>query len=80
MDCLQVTGKASTKRHSDSVDLYDETLLGSQLNARGDITLQAVQDITLNASSVQTYGALKLAAGAASPELMVPAIIAAMGW
>ncbi|HDV0806274.1 TPA: hypothetical protein RHJ74_004808, partial [Yersinia enterocolitica] len=51
MDCLQVTGKASTKRHSDSVDLYDETLLGSQLNARGDITLQAVQDITLNASS-----------------------------
>ncbi|HDL7092674.1 hypothetical protein [Yersinia enterocolitica] len=30
MDCLQVTGKASTKRHSDSVDLYDETLLGRQ--------------------------------------------------
>nr|WP_050132557.1 hypothetical protein [Yersinia frederiksenii] len=63
MDSLQVTGKVSTKRHSDSVDLYDETLLGSQLSARGDINLQAAQDITLSASAVQTDGALKLVAG-----------------
>ncbi|MHA3458500.1 hemagglutinin repeat-containing protein [Yersinia enterocolitica] len=62
-DSLQVTGKASTKRHSDSVDLYDETLLGSQLNAKSDINLQAAKDITLGASAVQTDGALKLAAG-----------------
>ncbi|WP_145560497.1 hemagglutinin repeat-containing protein, partial [Yersinia bercovieri] len=62
-DSLQVTGKATTKRHSDSVDLYDETLLGSQLNATGDINLQAAKDITLSASAVQTDGALKLAAG-----------------
>lgn len=62
-DSLQVTGKAVTKRHSDSVDLYDETLLGSQLNAKGDINLQAAKDITLSASTVQTDGALKLAAG-----------------
>ncbi|WP_315851081.1 hemagglutinin repeat-containing protein, partial [Yersinia bercovieri] len=62
-DSLQVTGKATTKRHSDSVDLYDETLLGSQLNATGDINLQAAKDITLSASKAQTDGALKLAAG-----------------
>lgn len=62
-DSLQVTGKASTNRHSDSVDLYDETLLGSQLNARGDINLKTAQDISLSASTVQTDGALKLAAG-----------------
>ncbi|WP_145496096.1 hemagglutinin repeat-containing protein [Yersinia bercovieri] len=62
-DSLQVTGKATTKRHSDSVDLYDETLLGSQLNAKGDINLQAAKDITLSASKAQTDGALKLAAG-----------------
>ncbi|UNK22917.1 hemagglutinin repeat-containing protein [Yersinia intermedia] len=62
-DSLQVTGKAVTKRHSDSVDLYDETLLGSQLNAKGDINLQAAKDIKLSASTVQTDGALKLAAG-----------------
>lgn len=62
-DSLQVTGKAVTKRHSDSVDLYDETLLGSQLNAKGDINLQAAKDIKLSASTVETDGALKLAAG-----------------
>ena len=62
-DSLHVTGKAITKRHSDSVDLYDETLLGSQLNARGDINLQAAKDISLSASGVKTDGALALAAG-----------------
>ncbi|CND45958.1 putative adhesin/hemolysin precursor [Yersinia intermedia] len=45
------------------MDLYDETLRGSQLNAKGDINLQAAKDITLSASTVQTDGALKLAAG-----------------
>ncbi|EEQ12611.1 Large exoprotein involved in heme utilization or adhesion, partial [Yersinia frederiksenii ATCC 33641] len=45
------------------MDLYDETLLGSQLNARGDINLQTAKDMTLSASTVQTDGALKLVAG-----------------
>ncbi|WP_261371693.1 hemagglutinin repeat-containing protein [Yersinia aleksiciae] len=62
-DSLQVTGESSSKRHTSSVDLYDETLRGSQLNAKSDINLQAAQDITLSASAVQTDGALKLAAG-----------------
>ncbi|WP_315850520.1 hemagglutinin repeat-containing protein [Yersinia aldovae] len=62
-DSLHVTGESSSKRHTSSVDLYDETLLGSQLNAKGDINLQAAKDITLSASTVQTDGALKLAAG-----------------
>ncbi|WP_032486661.1 hemagglutinin repeat-containing protein, partial [Yersinia pestis] len=60
---LSVTGGSSSKRHTSSVNLYDETLLGSQLNATGDINLQTVNDITLSASAVQTDGALKLAAG-----------------
>ncbi|OVY59036.1 adhesin [Yersinia pestis subsp. microtus bv. Altaica] len=62
-DSLSVTGGSSSKRHTSSVNLYDETLLGSQLNATGDINLQTVNDITLSASAVQTDGALKLAAG-----------------
>ncbi|CNH23222.1 adhesin [Yersinia aldovae] len=62
-DSLHVTGESSSKRHTSSVDLYDETLLGSQLNAKGDINLKAAKDITLSASTVQTDGALKLAAG-----------------
>ncbi|CNL40251.1 hemagglutinin repeat-containing protein [Yersinia proxima] len=62
-DSLHVTGESSSKRHTSSVNLYDETLLGSQLNAKSDINLQAAQDITLSASAVQTDGALKLAAG-----------------
>ncbi|OMK91138.1 hemagglutinin [Yersinia pestis subsp. microtus bv. Caucasica] len=62
-DSLHVTGESSSKRHTSSVNLYDETLLGSQLNATGDINLQAAQDITLRASAVQTDGALTLAAG-----------------
>ncbi|WP_281279610.1 hemagglutinin repeat-containing protein [Yersinia hibernica] len=62
-DSLQVTGESSSKRHASSVELYDETLRGSQLNAKGDINLQAAQDITLSASAIQTDGALKLAAG-----------------
>ncbi|WP_145507768.1 hemagglutinin repeat-containing protein, partial [Yersinia hibernica] len=55
--------ESSSKRHASSVELYDETLRGSQLNAKGDINLQAAQDITLSASAIQTDGALKLAAG-----------------
>lgn len=62
-DSLHVSGESLSKRHTSSVDLYDETLLGSQLNAKGDINLQAAKDITLSASAVQTDGALKLAAG-----------------
>ncbi len=62
-DSLSVTGGSSSKRHTSSVNLYDETLLGSQLNATGDINLQTANDITLSASAVQTDGALKLAAG-----------------
>ncbi|WP_392432438.1 hemagglutinin repeat-containing protein [Yersinia sp. HM-2024] len=62
-DSLHVTGESSSDRHTSSVNLYDETLLGSQLNARSDINLQAAQDITLSASAIQTDGALKLAAG-----------------
>ncbi|WP_145588574.1 hemagglutinin repeat-containing protein, partial [Yersinia aldovae] len=62
-DSLHVTGESSSKRHTSSVNLYDETLLGSQLNAKGDINLKAAKDITLSASTVQTDGALKLAAG-----------------
>lgn len=62
-DSLHVTGESSSKRHTSSVDLYDETLRGSQLNAKSDINLQAAQDITLSASALQTDGALKLAAG-----------------
>lgn len=62
-DSLSVTGGSSSKRHTSSVNLYDETLLGSQLNATGDINLQTANDITLSASTVQTDGALKLAAG-----------------
>ncbi|WP_186374744.1 hemagglutinin repeat-containing protein, partial [Yersinia similis] len=60
---LSVTGGSSSQRHTSSVNLYDETLLGSQLNATGDINLQTANDITLSASAVQTDGALKLAAG-----------------
>ncbi|BFI48056.1 contact-dependent inhibition toxin CdiA [Yersinia pseudotuberculosis] len=62
-DSLSVTGGSSSKRHTAAVNLYDETLLGSQLNATGDINLQTANDITLSASAVQTDGALKLAAG-----------------
>ncbi|CNI77131.1 putative adhesin/hemolysin precursor [Yersinia intermedia] len=62
-DSLHVTGESSSKRHTSSVDLYDETLRGSQLNATGDINLQAAKDINISASAVQTDGALKLAAG-----------------
>ncbi|WP_186373803.1 hemagglutinin repeat-containing protein [Yersinia rohdei] len=62
-DSLQVTGESSSKRHTSSVDLYDETLLGSQLNAKSDINLQAAKDINISASAVQTDGALTLAAG-----------------
>ncbi|PST77708.1 adhesin, partial [Yersinia pseudotuberculosis] len=62
-DSLSVTGVSSSKRHTSSVNLYDETLLGSQLNATDDINLQTANDITLSASAVQTDGALKLAAG-----------------
>ncbi|CNG74210.1 hemagglutinin repeat-containing protein [Yersinia frederiksenii] len=62
-DSLQVTGESSSKRHTSSVNLYDETLRGSQLNATGDIHLNAAEDINIRASAVQTDGALKLAAG-----------------
>ncbi|WP_391592311.1 two-partner secretion domain-containing protein [Yersinia massiliensis] len=62
-DSLQVTGESSSKRHKGAIDLYDETLIGSQLNAKGDINLKTAQDINLNASGIQTDGALKLAAG-----------------
>ncbi|MDA5474357.1 hemagglutinin repeat-containing protein [Yersinia kristensenii] len=62
-DSLQVSGESSSKRHTSSVELYDETLRGSQLNATGDINLQAAKDINISASAVQTEGALKLAAG-----------------
>ncbi|MGP2518170.1 hemagglutinin repeat-containing protein, partial [Yersinia sp. 2545 StPb PI] len=62
-DSLHVTGESSSKRHTSSVDLYDETLRGSQLNATGDINLQTSKDINISASAVQTHGALKLAAG-----------------
>ncbi|MGP2518212.1 hemagglutinin repeat-containing protein [Yersinia sp. 2545 StPb PI] len=62
-DSLHVTGESSSKRHTSSVELYDETLRGSQLNATGDINLQAAKDINISASAVQTHGALKLAAG-----------------
>lgn len=62
-DSLHVTGESSSKRHTSSVDLYDETLRGSQLNAKSDINLQAAKDINISASAVQTDGALKLAAG-----------------
>ncbi|WP_145574323.1 hemagglutinin repeat-containing protein [Yersinia alsatica] len=62
-DSLHVTGESSSKRSRSSVDLYDETLLGSQLNAKSDINLQAAKDISLSASAIQTDGALKLAAG-----------------
>ncbi|CQI94592.1 hemagglutinin repeat-containing protein [Yersinia frederiksenii] len=62
-DSLHVTGESSSKRHTSSVDLYDETLRGSQLNATGDVNLQAAKDINISASAVQTDGALKLAAG-----------------
>ncbi|MFW5389635.1 hemagglutinin repeat-containing protein, partial [Yersinia sp. 2542 StPb PI] len=44
-DSLHVTGESSSKRHTSSVDLYDETLRGSQLNATGDINLQTAKDI-----------------------------------
>ncbi|AIN17704.1 hypothetical protein CH54_1917 [Yersinia rochesterensis] len=62
-DSLQVSGESSSKRHTSSVELYDETLRGSQLNATGDIHLQTAKDITLSASAIQTDGALTLAAG-----------------
>ncbi|EPE4188312.1 hemagglutinin repeat-containing protein [Yersinia enterocolitica] len=62
-DNLHVTGESSSKRHTSSVDLYDETLRGSQLNATGDINLQTAKDINISASAVQTDGALTLAAG-----------------
>ncbi|MGM7905483.1 hemagglutinin repeat-containing protein [Yersinia enterocolitica] len=62
-DSLHVTGESSSKRHTSSVDLYDETLRGSQLNATGDINLQTAKDINISASAVQTDGALTLAAG-----------------
>ncbi|MGP2543994.1 hemagglutinin repeat-containing protein [Yersinia sp. 2541 StPb PI] len=62
-DSLHVTGESSSKRHTSSVDLYDETLRGSQLNATGDINLQTAKDINISASAVQTHGALNLAAG-----------------
>ncbi|MFL4558967.1 hemagglutinin repeat-containing protein, partial [Yersinia kristensenii] len=62
-DSLHVTGESSSKRHTSSVNLYDETLRGSQLNAKGDINLQTAKDINISASAVQTDGALKLAAG-----------------
>ncbi|MFA3760137.1 hemagglutinin repeat-containing protein [Yersinia sp. 2466 StPb PI] len=62
-DSLHVTGESSSKRHTSSVDLYDETLRGSQLNATGDINLQTAKDINISASAVQTDGALNLAAG-----------------
>ncbi|QKJ01552.1 hemagglutinin repeat-containing protein [Yersinia mollaretii] len=62
-DSLSVTGESSSKRHTSSVNLYDETLRGSQLNATGDINLQAAKDINISASTVQTNGALNLAAG-----------------
>ncbi|MDN0128018.1 hemagglutinin repeat-containing protein [Yersinia massiliensis] len=62
-DSLQVTGESSSKRHKGAIDLYDETLIGSQLNAKGDINLKTAQDINLSASGIQTEGALKLAAG-----------------
>ncbi|WP_145579321.1 hemagglutinin repeat-containing protein [Yersinia massiliensis] len=62
-DSLQVTGESSSKRHKGTIDLYDETLIGSQLSAKGDINLKTAQDINLSASGIQTDGALKLAAG-----------------
>ncbi|CNE86259.1 hemagglutinin repeat-containing protein [Yersinia frederiksenii] len=62
-DSLNVTGESSSKRSRSSVDLYDETLLGSQLNATGDINLNTAHDINIIASAVQTSGALTLAAG-----------------
>ncbi|WP_032912299.1 hemagglutinin repeat-containing protein, partial [Yersinia frederiksenii] len=62
-DSLNVTGESSSKRSRSSVDLYDETLLGSQLNATGDINLNTAHDINISASAVQTSGALTLAAG-----------------
>ncbi|OWF69218.1 hypothetical protein B4901_09515 [Yersinia frederiksenii] len=62
-DSLHVTGESSSKRSRSSVDLYDETLLGSQLNATGDINLNTAHDINISASAIQTDGALKLAAG-----------------
>ncbi|ATM85663.1 hemagglutinin repeat-containing protein [Yersinia frederiksenii] len=62
-DSLQVTGESSSKRHTSSVELYDETLRGSQLNATGDINLNVAKDINISASGIQTDGALKLAAG-----------------
>ncbi|WP_145497024.1 hemagglutinin repeat-containing protein [Yersinia ruckeri] len=62
-DRLQVTGSSSSKRHTSSVNLYDETLLGSELISKGNIHLQAVRDINLSASKVETEGAMKLAAG-----------------
>ncbi|AJI96438.1 hemagluttinin repeat family protein [Yersinia ruckeri] len=62
-DRLQVTGSSSSKRYTSSVNLYDETLLGSELISKGNIHLQAVRDINLSASKVETEGAMKLAAG-----------------
>ncbi|WON78255.1 hemagglutinin repeat-containing protein [Serratia sp. UGAL515B_01] len=62
-DSLQVTGESSSQRHTSAVNLYDETLQGSQLSAKGDVRLNAAQDIALSASAIRTDGALNLAAG-----------------
>ncbi|EOZ3194736.1 hemagglutinin repeat-containing protein, partial [Yersinia enterocolitica] len=58
MDCLQVTGKASTKRHSDSVDLYDETLLGSQLRNTASASYGTGSDLqrAIQAATAITQG------------------------
>lgn len=58
-----MTGESSSKRHQSAVNLYDETLLGSKLISKGNIHLQAVRDIKLSASKVETDGAMTLAAG-----------------